>query len=434
MKAMQKRNSASKNVAWIISCKIVQSLLGIVVGMLTARYLGPSNYGLINYAASLVAFALPVARLGFSSTLVNEIIDHQDQEGEILGTSLFFSFLSAVACIFCICIFAYAENPNEKVTVWVCALYSLCLLAQVLEMIQYWFQAKMIAQYVSLTALAAYIVVTGYKIFLLITGKSIYWFAVSNALDYVIVMIVLLGFYHRLGGQKLRVSWECFGRMFARSKYFILSSLMVTVFAQTDKIMLKATLTEEAVGIYSAAMNCAGLTSFVFSAIIDSVRPMVFEKKKTSKEEYENSLTACYSIIIYLSLAQSLVCAVFSKFIIRILYGNEYAAAANVLRLAVWYTTFSYIGPVRNIWILAENKQNYLWIINLSGAAGNVILNAVLIPCMGVMGAALASLITQIFTNVIIGFIFEPIRENNVLLVKSWNPKILIDLIRTVYI
>jgi O-antigen/teichoic acid export membrane protein len=84
---------------------------------------------------------------------------------------------------------------------------------------------------------------------------------------------------------------------------------------------------------------------------------------------------------------------------------------------------------VRNIWILSENKQKYLWILNLSGALMNVALNAVLIPMCGIMGASYASLVTQIFTNVILNFIVAPIRENNVLMWKSLNPKVLFDMV-----
>lgn len=420
---MQKRNSTTKNAVWIISCKIIQSLLGMVVSMLSARYLGPSNYGLISYAASIVAFVLPIVQLGFRSTLVSEIIDNPEKEGEIIGTSLFFNVLSSIACIIGVCGFVYAANPNESTTFIVCALYSISLIAQALEMIIYWFQAKMISQYTSLTGLTAYIVVTVYKIYLLAKQKSVFWFAISHALDYFIIAIVLIILYHKLSQQRLKVSFERFGQMFAKSKHFIVSSLMVTIFAHTDKIMLKAMLTEEAVGIYSAAVTCAGLTSFVFAAIIDSFRPTVFENKKLSYELYEKTLVTCYSVIIYLSLAQSLVCTVFSKLIIYIMYGTEYAASAPVLGLVVWYTTFSYIGPIRNIWILAENKQKYLWIINLSGALTNVMLNAFLIPLIGIMGAALASLVTQIFTNVIIGFIMKPIRYNNRLMLRGCNPE-----------
>ena len=188
---MQKRNSTTKNAAWIILCKVVQSLLGVVVSMLSARYLGPSNYGLISYAASVVAFVLPIMQLGFRSTLVREIIDHPDREGEIVGTSLFFNLLSAIVCSVGVVTFVYVANPDEPVTLAVCALYSISLLTQALEMIQYWFQAKLISQYTSLTGLAAYVLVTAYKIYLLASQKSIYWFAVSQALDYLIVAVAL---------------------------------------------------------------------------------------------------------------------------------------------------------------------------------------------------------------------------------------------------
>ncbi len=429
---MQKRNSTGKNAAWIISCKIVQSLLGLIVGMLSARYLGPSNYGLINYASSIVAFVLPIVQLGLRSTLVSEIIDNPESEGEIVGTSLFFNFLSSLACIVGICSFAYIANPEEPVTIIVCVLYSISLVAQALEMITYWFQAKMVSHYTSLTGLAAYIIVSAYKIYLLISGKNVYWFAISNALDYFIIAVALLVIYHKIGGQRLKVSFKRFSKMFAKSKYFIVSSLMVTIFAQTDKIMLKAMISEEAVGIYAAAASCAALTNFVFSAIIDSFRPQIFENKKKSEKSYEKSIILCYSVVIYLSLAQSVVFSVFSGLIIKILYGADYAASANVLSLVVWYTTFSYIGPIRNIWILVENKQKYLWIINLSGAILNIALNAALIPFIGVMGAAIASLVTQIFTNVIIGFIIKPIRYNNKLMLKGFDPRLLYGYVKSI--
>ena len=217
---MQKRNSTTKNAIWLISCKIIQSLLGMIVSMLSARYLGPSNYGLISYASSIVAFVLPIVQLGFRSTLVSEIVDNPDKEGEIIGTALFFNFLSSIACMIGVCAFVYAANPNEAITLTVCALYSLCLMAQALEMIQYWFQAKLISQYTSLTGLAAYVIVTIYKIYLLVSQKSVYWFAVSNALDFIIIAVVLIVLYHKLGGQRLRISNRCFFQMFAKSKYF----------------------------------------------------------------------------------------------------------------------------------------------------------------------------------------------------------------------
>ena len=130
-----------------------------------------------------------------------------------------------------------------------------------------------------------------------------------------------------------------------------------------------------------------------------------------------------YCVITYLALIQCVVMTVCAKPIVLILYGSKYINSITPLQIAVWFSTFSYYGAVRNIWILAENKQRYLWIINLSGAILNVVLNAFLIPLFGASGAASASLVTQVFTNVIIGYILKPISYNNKLMYMGLNPK-----------
>ncbi len=416
------KNRVLKNASWIIGFQVVKSLLGLVISMLTARFLGPSNFGLINYAASIVAFVSPIMYLGLTGVLVQEIVNRPESEGKILGTAISLSFFSSLLCIGGVIAFVNIANKGERDTIIVCALYSILLIFQSLEMIVYWFQAKLLSKYSSIVSLIAYLLVSAYKIFLLTTKKSVYWFAVSNALDCMIIAVCLLIVYRKLGGQKLRFSFADAKRMLSKSRYYIISNMMITIFAQTDRIMLKLMIDDAATGYYSAAVTCAGMTGFIFSAIIDSFRPMIFDNKKTDERQYENNMCRLYSIIIYLSLLQSVVITVFSKLIIHILYGSAYDPSINALRLIVWYTTFSYLGSVRNIWILAEDKQKYLWIINLSGAAANVLLNYFLIPVMGIMGAALASLVTQIFTNVIIGFIIKPIRYNNTLMFRALNP------------
>lgn len=423
-------NKVFKNASWIIFCKIVQAVLNLVVTMLSARYLGPSGYGLINYAASVVAFVTPIMQLGLNSILVQEIVNTPEKEGEILGTSLLMSFCTSFLTIGGVVAFVAIANHGERETIIVCALYSILLIFQSLELVQYWFQAKLKSKYPAIVMLVAYVIVSAYKITLLVTGKNIYWFALSQAIDYLVISSLLLIVYARLGTQHLSISWEHAKRLFAKSRYYIVSSLMVTIFAQTDRVMLKLMVNDAATGYYSAAVSCAGMTSFIFTAIIDSARPSIFEGKKIGQEIFERNIIRLYSVIIYFALLQCVFITAFAKIIINILYGNDYASSVDALRLIVWYTTFSYIGSVRNIWILAEGKQKLLWILNLSGALLNVVLNYILIPVWGIMGASFASLITQFFTNVLMGFIIKPIRRNNALMGKGLNPKYLIEVIK----
>ncbi len=423
-------NRVLKNASWIVGCKIVQSIITFLIGMLTARYLGPSNYGLISYASSVVAFALPIMQLGFNSTLVQEFIEKPEKEGKVLGTCLTLNVLAAIASIIGVTSFAYVANPDEKETIVVCFLYSLTLLFQAIEMTQYWFQAKLLSKYPSIVSLVAYVVVAVYKVYILATQKDIRWFAVSHVIEVLVIAILLIVLFKKLSGQKLSFSFSLGKQMFSRSKYYIVSGIMVVIFQQTDRIMLKIMLDEAQTGYYSAAITCIGITSFVFAAIIDSARPSILESKTTSQERFEKKTVVLFSVITALSLAQSVAMTLLAKPIIFIIYGEEYLPAVSVLSCAVWFVTFGYYGMVRNIWILAEEKQKYLWIINLCGATMNVIGNLILIPLFGAVGAAIASVITQFFTNFVLCFVIKPIRKCSFLILKSFNPKNLILFIK----
>lgn len=432
MKQQTESGRVIKNAAWIIGGQVIKAILGVVISMFTARYLGPSNYGLINYAASIVAFVSPIMYLGLNNVLVREIVGSPGREGEILGTAISMSFTSSLFCIGGIVAFVSVANAGERETFFVCLLYSVLLIFQSADLIVYWFQAKLLSKFSSVVSLCAYILVSLYKIFLLMSGKGIYWFAISNALDYCIIAVSLNVIYRKMGKQNLRFSWKTAKDLFGKSKYYIVSNLMIVVFAQTDRIMLKLMVGDAETGYYSAAVYCASMASFVFNAIIDSIKPVAFKHKDENEEAFERDIASLYSIIIYLALLYSVALTVFAPLAIKILYGAEYIAAVPVLQIIVWYCTASYLGGARDIWILAENKQKYLLPINAVGAGLNVVLNAILIPVLNSSGAAIASVVTQFAINIIFTSLYKPTRRTGYLMLKGCNPKTLIAMVKKV--
>lgn len=424
-------NKILQNAKWILLCRIAQALLQLAIGMLTARYLGPSNYGLINYAASVIAFVLPIMQLGLQSTLIQELIQEPNKEGEIMGTALAMDFVSSLVCMGMVYIFVSVVNHGEPETVIVCMLYSLSLVFRAIELMQCWFHSKLQAKYPSIMALCAYAIVSAYRIYLLMTGKNIFWFAVVNSVEYGLLGISLVLIYYKLGAQKLSFSFLRVKSLFSRSKYYILAAMMVTVFQNTDHIMLKIISGDLENGFYSAAVTSAGVCQFVYLTITDSARPVILAGKKEESVDYEKNISRLYCIITYMALAQGVCFTFFAKPIIYILYGEEYLAAVPVLQFLVWYIAFVFMGSVRNIWILAEGKQSIIWKLNLAGALLNIAINFVLIPRWGACGAAVASLGTQVFTNFVLGFWVKDLRDNNRLLLKGLDPRLLLELIRS---
>lgn len=425
-----KFSSVVKNATWIIICRVIQSVLSLIIGTLTARYLGPSNYGLINYAASIVAFVIPIMQLGFRSTLIRDFVKEPKEEGKVLGTALSMNLVSSVLCIFGVVAFVSIANKGETETILVCSLYSLSLLFQALEMVQYWFQAKLLSKYTAVVSVAAYLVVSFYRIYLLVTNKSIYWFAISQAIDYMIISAALLAIYKKIGKQKLSFSLKKGKEMFSFSKHYIVSGMMVTIFGYIGNIFLKFLMDDSAVGFYTAATTCALMTSFIFSAIIDSARPSILASKNADNSVYEKKIIQLYAVIIALTVLQCVFITIFSDIIVKILFGVAYSKTILPLRVYTWQTVFAQIGTVRNIWILAEGKQKYLWLINLVGALISIILNLTFISLFGIVGAAISAVSTQLFTNVILSFFIKPIRENNILLFRGLNPKNMIEMFK----
>ena len=309
------KNKVVKNAIWIIACKIAQSVLSFIIGTLTVRYLGPTNYGVITYAVSVVSFLLPIMQLGLKNTLVKEFIKNPNSEGEILGTALSINIISSIFCMVGAIAFVSIANAGEQETIIVCALSSLVLLFQATEITMYWFQSKLLSKYPSIATLIAYVVVAIYKVYLLVTGKGVMWFAVSYALDYFLISIILLIICKKFSEQKLSINWSIGRQMLSRSKYYIIPSLMVIFYQHTDRIMLKLMVSDTETGLFSAAITCTGITGFVFHAIVDSARTVILEAKEHNPEQYERKVVQLYSIITAFALGQSVCMTLFAKFV-----------------------------------------------------------------------------------------------------------------------
>lgn len=413
------KNRVIKNAGWIVAGRVGQMIISLMTSLLTARYLGPSNYGLISYAGAYVAFFTSICTLGINNVLVKEIFDNHDNEGVVMGTSLLLRLLASLMSFLTIVCISFFIDGYDSTAFMVVVLCSFSILFNVFDFIRYWFQSKLLSKITALVTLVAYFITSVYKLFLIFTGKSVFYFALSNSVDFLIFSILIYIMYRKKGGSKFRFSFPYACALLKKSYHFILPGLMVSVYAQTDKIMLKNMISTEEIGFYSTAVNICNIWVFVLTAIIDSMYPTIVEAFKVDKDKFKKRNMQLYAIVFYLSVFVSFGIAVLAGPIIYILYGSAYMPAVSPLRIITWYTAFSYLGVARNAWIVCMDKQNNLKYIYVGAAISNVILNLLLIPSFGAEGAALASLSAQIITTFVIPFFIKDLKENSVLMLKA---------------
>ena len=413
------KNKEFKNASWLIGGRIAQMMLSLFVGILTARYLGPGNYGLVNYGTAYVTFFTALCGLGLNSVIIKDFVDHPHEQGEAIGSALLMRLFSSILSFVMIVGIVSIVDRDEPLTVSIVALCSISSVFHVFETFQYWFQYRYQSKITAIAAFFAYAFTSVYKIILLVFEKDVRWFAFATSVDYIAVAVFLFFAYKKHRGPRLRFSFRKSKALLSMSYHYILSTLMIAIYGQTDKLMLKQMLGEYEVGYYAIATGICAMWTFILQAIIDSLYPTILRLYSDNKTAFDRKNKQLYAIVFYVSCFVSLGVLLLGDWGISVLYGPAYAPAGLPLKIVTWYTAFSYLGVARNAWIVSEGKQRYLKHMYFSAAVINVILNTVLIPVMGAAGAALASLITQIFTSMIVPCFFKEMRPNVKLMLEA---------------
>lgn len=413
------KNKEAKNAAWIIGGRITRIAISFFIGVITTRYLGPENFGTLNYTHAYVLFFNALCSLGIESIIIKDFMDHPDEIGLALGTTLVLRELSSLFSALVIIGLIYFLDGVSGNTLLVAALSCIALLFQVENAFDKWFQANYQSKVSSVAEIVAYICVALYRIILMLNGKSVAWFAFASSVDYIALAIVKIIAYKKYNGPRLTFSMAKAKQLLGISYHYILSGMMIAIYGQTDKMMLKHMLDETSVGFYSLATNLNGLWVFVLTAIISSMYPTIVALNNKDRTAFERKNRQLYAIVSYCSIAVALGFQFFGKFGIRLLYGEAFVDAATPLKIVCWYTMFSYLGVAREAWVVCTNNQKYLKYIGGVAAIANVFMNLLLIPKWGASGAAAASLITQIMTSMVIPAFIPSMRPNVKLMVDA---------------
>ncbi|WP_144501116.1 flippase [Bacillus nitratireducens] len=414
-----KVNKFASNTIWLILERVFQLVLGLVVGIWTARYLGPSNYGVLNYGASFVAFFSVICSLGLENVIIKYFVDYPKKNNVILFSAITIRLVVSIISILVIYFIVSITHYNEKIIIAVIMLQSLALIFNSLDTIDYWFQSRLMSKYVVIAKSIARLFASIWKVYLLVSGASLQFFALSGAIEAMVVGIILLVIYFKKNSIHVSFSRHYSKELLLNSYHFILSGLLVTLFTQMDRIMLGNLIGQESVGVYSVASTIATLWYFVPLAVINSSRPIILKKRQVSIPEYQLSLKRLYSFIFWLGVLVAVFITLFSNVIIKTLYGQQYIEAAIPLAILIWASVFSLLGTARNIWIVSEGVNKYTKYYFLIGMFVNFVLNYIFINLFGVVGSAIATLIAQITTTIMAPMLFKKTKESTYLMSQA---------------
>jgi len=94
----------------------------------------------------------------------------------------------------------------------------------------------------------------------------------------------------------------------------------------------------------------------------------------------------------------------------------------------IWNGIFISQGVARGIWMISENLQIYRLYSNIIAVVLNISVNLLLIPKYGIVGAAMATLMTQALGTWVVSLFWKPLRDSTLDMIRSVNPLYLFNL------
>ena len=401
------------NAVWLFTEKVWQLGLGLLVGIWVARYLGPEQFGILNYAMAMMGITSPIAKLGLDNIVIRDLARDTTHKEEILGSAFVLKFFSSIGT-FCltVAIIAITDRDNYLIPLLV-AILSFGLVLQSIDIIDFWFQSQTQAKFSVWARNFAYILMSAVRIGLILLKAPLVMFALAMTIEIGIASLGMMVLYTKQGN--LLKSWqpklERMKTLLKDSWPLILSGIVILIYMRIDQIMLKSMVGDRSVGIYSAAVKISELWYFVPGAIINSVYPSVVRSKEAGEDFYYGRIQKLFDLMTILAYGIAIVVTFLSPLIVSLLYGQKYLGAANILTIHIWTGVFVSLGLAREIWLTNEGLMKFAAVTTGIGAIINIGLNLLLIPKYEGTGAALATVVAQIFSAYLVGFFYAPTRR-----------------------
>lgn len=395
------------NVFWAMTGKIVNMLSALFVGILIARYLGPEQYGVMNYVISYVTLFSVLATFGLSNIEVRELAKSPENKNAILGTCFRLRFLFTTVAYILIVVTLVVFKTDIFTTTMI-LLYGLTLYTQYcFEVIRNYFTSIVKNEYIVKTEIARTLIGAGIKIVLLLIKAPLWCFIVAVIFDTILVASGYTLSYKKIVGKINEWFYDKTLTPYLVKQSFplVLSGAAVIIYQRIDQVMIGNMLSKTEVGYFATAGKFVDLILFLPMVLVQTVTPLLVRAKEQDVTIYENKKRTFVSVTTWTAIFMSLVVSLFAYWLIKYSYGEKYILAVPVLQVmsfkAVGMALFSSGGQL----IIIERLQKWAFIKNLLGCVLCIILNYLLIPRYGILGSAWVTIITVLFTGCLANFL-----------------------------
>jgi PST family polysaccharide transporter len=396
-----------QNSSWLVLDKILRLFLGIFVNALVARYLGPNEFGELAFTLAYISIFQVIASFGLDGVVVRDISKDKSEAGIILGTAFTLRSIIGILVWMVAVIIAIIAEGNWNRTVMLIVLIGGSLIFQSGDTVDLWFQSQSQSRRTVAAKIVAYSLANIIKLVLVLNNASILYFAAVVSIEALISCLAIYVAYRRFpceGSWKL--SLKMIKRLICDGWPFVLSGMSVIVYTRIDQIMIKEILGVEQLGIYAAVLPLATVWQFIPMVLMVSVAPYVARKKNESEEKYVKTLELIFNIFAAIGWIICILMLISAGTLVHLLFGDQYENGVPIIMIYIFSILSINLGVAQGLWILNESKSIISLYKTLIGALVCVVGNLILLPKIGIKGAAVTSILSMFSAGILSNIFF----------------------------
>lgn len=393
---------------------IISKLIPLIMVPIITRLMPDTTYfGLNDMSTTVASFASALAMMGMVDAIYRMFFEKEDEEfkRKVCSTGLIFVLATSIITFFVLLLCKdwiarfFFENSKYAYLVYLTAMVVLVESTNGIVALPTRMQNKRKPFLVinTLSPMIAYLI----SIPMLLNGYYVIALPLAAVVSALITEIIFVVLNHGWFDFR-KFDLELLKKLLFIAIPLVPNFMIYWVFNSSDKIMITKILSVADSGIYSVGAKLGHASQLIYTAFAGGWQYFSFYTMKEEKQVKNNSLI--YEYLGIISFVATMFISALSYQIYKLLFVGNYVNGYVV-------SPYLFLAPLlQMIYQVAANQFLIIkktWptaLILLTGALFNVFGNLVLIPKLGIEGAAIASVLGYIISNIVVIIVLSRMR------------------------
>lgn len=386
-----------KNSSVLFISSLFQRLMGLIVIVILARYLGAEVFGRYSF---IIVFALMVDTImcyGIDVLMIREIARNQSNGNNIFKNTLSFKIILIPVSIAVTFGALQFINLTEQMKYLILLLVFFQIFYGLNKTFCSFFSAYEQLEYVALidiifSALKTLLILTAVlldlKLKYIVFGISSSYFAVF--------FVAIIIYHYKFYSISFEMDWKWLKENFNNSIWFILFVIISGYYWKIDQLIITKILHYEKTGIYSAAFMFIDLSIAISLPYFTSVYPLISRTYLQNTNNYKLLLDKSYKYLIMISFPLPFMGLFIMDEVIQLVFGPFFSEAAYIGKIFLFAIPFILIQSFMLRTVFSARKEKSIFLVTALIIIVKVLLNYLLLETFGIMAAAFIMILVEI--------------------------------------